>query len=40
MIIDAWTQHPTARFSRDPIFDSLRRWTRVEQPTKFWWPSI
>jgi predicted TIM-barrel fold metal-dependent hydrolase len=28
MIIDAWAQHPTARFSQDRIFDSLRRWTR------------
>ncbi len=28
MIIDAWAQHPTARFSQDPVFDSLRRWTR------------
>jgi len=28
MIIDAWAQHPTARHAADPIFDSLRRWTR------------
>lgn len=28
MIIDAWGQHPTLRHSRDPIFDSLRRWNR------------
>jgi predicted TIM-barrel fold metal-dependent hydrolase len=28
MIIDAWAQHPTARHIQDPIFDSLRRWTR------------
>ena len=27
MIIDAWAQHPTLRHSRDPVFDSLRRWT-------------
>ena len=26
-IIDAWLQHPTARFANQPIFDSLRRWT-------------
>ena len=32
MIIDAWAQHPTLRHSRDPIFDSLRRWTRTEAP--------
>jgi len=37
MIIDAWAQHPTLRHARDPIFDSLRRWTKdgvpqVEQP--------
>ena len=34
MIIDAWAQHPTLRHSRDPIFDSLRRWTRTEAPTE------
>jgi predicted TIM-barrel fold metal-dependent hydrolase len=28
MIIDAWAQHPTARHLNDPMFDSLRRWTR------------
>ncbi len=28
MIIDAWAQHPTARVFQDPIFDSLRRWTK------------
>jgi hypothetical protein len=28
MIIDAWAQHPTARHLQDPIFDSLRRWTK------------
>jgi hypothetical protein len=27
-IIDAWAQHPTLRHSQDPIFDSLRRWTK------------
>lgn len=27
-IIDAWMQHPTARFLEQPVFDSLRRWTR------------
>jgi len=26
MIIDAWMQHPTARFIQQPMFDSLRRW--------------
>lgn len=28
MIVDAWMQHPTLRHSQDPIFDSLRRWTK------------
>jgi len=31
MIIDAWAQHPTARHIQDPIFDSLRRWTRHDR---------
>ena len=26
MIIDAWMQHPSAEFLKDPMFDSLRRW--------------
>ena len=30
MIIDAWAQHPTARHLAQPMFDSLRRWTRGE----------
>ena len=34
LIIDAWAQHPTLRHSQDPIFDSLRRWTRSEVPTE------
>ena len=29
-IIDVWAQHPTPRHTNDPIFDSLRRWTRTE----------
>ncbi len=32
MIIDAWAQHPTLRHSQDPIFESLRRWTKTETP--------
>jgi predicted TIM-barrel fold metal-dependent hydrolase len=28
MIIDAWAQHPTARHLDQPMFESLRRWTR------------
>jgi uncharacterized protein len=28
MIIDAWAQHPTARHLNQPMFESLRRWTR------------
>lgn len=30
MIIDAWAQHPTARHLNQPMFESLRRWTRAE----------
>lgn len=26
-IVDAWMQHPTARFSAHPMFESLRRWS-------------
>lgn len=32
MIIDAWAQHPTLRHAQDPIFDSLRRWTKAPFP--------
>ena len=32
MIIDAWAQHPTARHLQDPMFDSLRRWTKGALP--------
>ena len=28
-IIDAWIQHPTARMVDEPMFDSLRRWTKA-----------
>ena len=31
-IIDAWGQHPTLRHSQDPVFESLRRWTRTPVP--------
>ena len=34
MIIDAWGQHPTLRHIADPLFDSLRRWTRAAVPTQ------
>lgn len=34
MIIDAWAQHPTLRHGNDPIFDSLRRWTKGEVQTE------
>jgi predicted TIM-barrel fold metal-dependent hydrolase len=30
MIIDAWAQHPTRRHLDQPMFASLRRWTRDE----------
>ncbi|HET7014867.1 MAG TPA: amidohydrolase family protein [Streptosporangiaceae bacterium] len=26
-IVDAWMQHPSARFLQEPMFDSLRRWS-------------
>jgi uncharacterized protein len=29
-IVDAWLQHPTARFQAQPMFASLRRWTRQQ----------
>ncbi len=32
MIIDAWIQHPTPRMLADPIFESLRRWTKSAIP--------
>ena len=32
MIIDAWAQHPTRRHLEQPMFDSLRRWTRGSLP--------
>lgn len=32
MIIDAWAQHPTLRHSQDPVFASLRRWTKAAVP--------
>lgn len=31
MIIDAWAQHPTMRHIQDPIFDTLRRWTKADR---------
>lgn len=34
MIIDAWAQHPTLRHSQDPIFASLRRWTKTPVPSE------
>ena len=33
-IVDAWAQHPTLRHITDPMFESLRRWTRSEAPTE------
>lgn len=32
MIIDAWAQHPTLRHIKDPVFDSLRRWSKEDVP--------
>ncbi len=34
MIIDAWAQHPTLRHAADPMFESLRRWTKAPVPTQ------
>src|SRR5947199_3566668 len=34
MIIDAWMQHPTVRFSQHDTFGSLRRWTGQEALTE------
>jgi len=34
LIIDAWAQHPTLRHISDPIFDSLKRWTKMPTPTE------
>ncbi len=31
MIVDAWIQHPTPAFLRHPMFETLRRWMRVEE---------
>lgn len=33
MIVDAWAQHPTLRHLQDPMFESLRRWTKIPAPT-------
>ncbi len=32
MIIDSWIQHPTLRHMQDPMFESLRRWTKGTIP--------
>jgi len=32
MIIDAWAQHVTLRHTQDPMFESLRRWTKQAWP--------
>jgi uncharacterized protein len=31
-VIDVWMQHPTARFLRQEMFASLRRWTGQQLP--------
>jgi uncharacterized protein len=31
MIVDAWIQHPTGPFLRQPMFESLRRWMGVTE---------
>jgi predicted TIM-barrel fold metal-dependent hydrolase len=32
MIIDAWAQHPTPRFFKDPVFEPLLRWMKRDAP--------
>jgi predicted TIM-barrel fold metal-dependent hydrolase len=32
MVVDVWMQHPTLRFLRHDMFDSLRRWTGQQVP--------
>jgi uncharacterized protein len=32
VIVDVWMQHPTLRHLRHEMFDSLRRWMRMEVP--------
>jgi hypothetical protein len=34
LIVDAWAQHPTLRHASDPMFASLRRWTKSAVPTE------
>lgn len=34
LIIDVWMQHPTLRFIQHEMFDSLRRWMKMEAPTQ------
>lgn len=31
MIVDAWIQHPTPEFLRNPMFESLLRWMGVAE---------
>ncbi|MGI9603159.1 MAG: amidohydrolase family protein [Acidimicrobiales bacterium] len=33
-VIDVWMQHPTLRHSQHEMFDSLRRWMGLEEPTE------
>lgn len=33
MIVDAWIQHPTGRFLRDPMFETLLRWRGMDPST-------
>lgn len=33
-VIDAWIQHPTRRMQTDPMFESLRRWTKTPVPER------
>lgn len=32
MVVDVWMQHPTLRFLRHDMFESLRRWTGAQVP--------
>jgi predicted TIM-barrel fold metal-dependent hydrolase len=34
MTIDVWMQHPTLRFAKHEMFESLRRWTNLPVPSE------
>lgn len=34
MVIDAWAQHPTLRFITNPIFNTVKRWGKIQDPSE------